>query len=74
MSAVSVYVLICDHVRCTRTFTSTDKRADDTRAAARAKGWTHAISPRASRSGPATSVDFCPEHGEMAKHAEAVAP
>lgn len=64
MTARHTYTLHCDAPDCAAFFTCDADRAQHTRAAARAQGWTAASAPRAH--GPWKSLDFCADHARLA--------
>lgn len=66
MSALHVYVIACDAQACRERFSRDLHRADETRMYAAQQGWKHGIAPAKHRSGPARSLDYCPEHAEFA--------
>lgn len=73
MSARMLAVLSCDHAGCDRRYAWSDDhetwkppRLSRARAYAHAEGWRHGVRLRID-SGPAPSLDFCPEHaGDVA--------
>lgn len=80
MSARMLAVLRCDHDGCDRRFTwSSDRetwkppRLGDARREAALDGWAHGVRLRPD-SGPAPTLDYCPEHAGDVANLHAVTP
>lgn len=62
MSAIQIYVLVCNHPGCTARFQCDSARASHTRSeASRLFAWVHHV-VQFERNGPSPSVDLCGEH------------
>ena len=68
MSALHVYVIVCDAPACGARFARECTRADETRMIASREGWVHGrVPPSPNKGGPTKSLDYCPVHVECAE-------
>jgi len=66
MSGRVLYAVQCDVPDCTNIDDSAEDNLSLAREEAALRGWRHRLWTSEHRSGPAPSLDFCPEHAELA--------